>query len=281
MTVTTTGELRVLSPRDLAGLHSLLDQDPVTHCFVASRVRGSALDPWRLGGEVWGWYEAGELASALYVGANLVPIETTPEARLAFIERLRRIGRRCSSIVGPQSEVRPLWALLSTSWGVAREVRADQPLLSIAGAPSVAPDPLVRRVHLDEVDVLLPACVAMFTEEVGVSPLAGGGAEAYRTRVADIVRTGRAFARIEDGKVVFKAEIGAVSEQACQVQGVWVDPDHRGRGLSIPAMATVVNEAYRIAPICSLYVNDFNTTARATYARVGFTQTNTFTTVLF
>ena len=30
---------------------------------------------------------------------------------------------------------------------------------------------------------------------------------------------------IDDGQVVFKAELGAVTPEVCQVQGVWVDPD--------------------------------------------------------
>ena len=88
----------------------------------------------------------------------------------------------------------------------------------------MAADPLVRRVRPDEIDVLLPACVAMFTEEVGVSPEVGDGGALYRARVAEIVGSGRAFARIEDGRVIFKAEIGAATDAACQVQGVWVEP---------------------------------------------------------
>jgi uncharacterized protein len=44
----------------------------------------------------------------------------------------------------------------------------------------------------------------------------------------------------------------------------------------------VVAEAQRsIAPVVSLYVNDFNTPARAAYARTGFTQVDTFMSVLF
>jgi hypothetical protein len=47
-------------------------------------------------------------------------------------------------------------------------------------------------------------------------------------------------------------------------------------------MAAVVNEAVRsIAPVVSLYVNDFNTPARATYARVGFAERARFMSVLF
>ena len=112
----------------------------------------------------------------------------------------------------------------------------------------------------------MPACVAMFTEEVGVSPLSSDGGAAYRARVTELIRSGRAFARIEDGQVIFKAEVGAATPQVCQVQGVWVRPEFRGQGLAAPGMAAVVIEARRaISPVVSLYVNDFNTPARATY----------------
>ncbi len=281
MTATTSGVLRVLGARDVPELAELLARDPVAHCFVASRVQATRLDGWRLGGEVWGWSEAGRLVSAVYLGANLVPVETTPAARAAFADRARRVGRRCSSLVGPAAEILPLWELLEPSWGPAREVRPRQPLLAIAGPTVTAPDPEVRRLHLDELDVLLPACVAMFTEEVGVSPLAGGAGPAYRARVAEIVAAGRAYGRIDEGRVLFKAEVGAVGDGACQVQGVWVDPARRGEGLAGPGMAAVVELAREHAPVVSLYVNDYNLPARAAYARVGFRDTGTFATVLF
>ncbi|MGD9954845.1 MAG: GNAT family N-acetyltransferase [Candidatus Nanopelagicales bacterium] len=283
MTTATAGVLRVLGPRDLPQVRALLARDPVKHCFVASRVNAGGLDTWRMGGELWGWTEDGELTSALYLGANLVPVETTPEARRAFADRCRRIGRRCSSIVGPSEDVSVLWGMLADSWGPAREIRGDQPVMVIEreAAVRVPADPLVRRVREDEIDILMPACVAMFTEEVGVSPLAGGGAEPYRARIAELVRAGRAFARIERGRVVTKAEIGAVGDGVCQVQGVWTAPELRGQGLGLAAMAQIVHLARDISPTVSLYVNDFNVVARHVYERVGFTQSATFSTVLF
>ncbi|MDQ3054761.1 MAG: GNAT family N-acetyltransferase, partial [Actinomycetota bacterium] len=36
-----------------------------------------------------------------------------------------------------------------------------------------------------------------------------------------------------------------------------------------------------VAPVVSLYVNDFNAAAKAAYARVGFAQVGTFASVLF
>jgi predicted GNAT family acetyltransferase len=82
--------------------------------------------------------------------------------------------------------------------------------------------------------------------------------------------------------VIFKAEIGAVTPHACQLQGVWVRPDRRGQGLSISGVAAVTETAIsEIAPTVSLYVNDYNVPARRAYRRVGFRETGRFATVMF
>ena len=274
--------VRVLDDRDLAAALDVLDRDPVANVFVASRLTNVGLEPWRLGAEVWAHVAGGELAALCYAGANLVPVGADAQACRAFADRARRQGRRCSSIVGPADQVSLLWKLLEPSWGPARAVRANQPLMAISGSPRIPGDPLVRPVTPSELDVLYPACVAMFTEEVGVSPSSTDGGALYRARVAELIAQGRAFARIEGGRVVFKAEVGAATAKACQIQGVWVDPALRGRGLSNGGMAAVVEQAQaRIAPVVSLYVNDFNTPARAAYLKVGFAEVGTFMSVLF
>ncbi|MEU3884777.1 MULTISPECIES: GNAT family N-acetyltransferase [Streptomyces] len=280
LTQTTT---RVLEPSDLGAALAILESEPVANAFVTSRVQVAGLDPWRLGGEMWGWYADGMLRSLCYSGANLVPICAGPEAVRAFADRARRAGRRCSSIVGPAEPTTQLWRLLEPSWGPAREVRANQPLMVTESlSADVTPDPLVRRIRKDEMEVLMPACVAMFTEEVGISPLAGDGGLLYQARVAELIGTGRSFARIDHGKVVFKAEIGAATPQACQIQGVWVAPEHRGKGLSETGMAAVLRYALAdVAPVVSLYVNDYNTPARKAYRRVGFREVGAFMSVLF
>lgn len=273
---------RTLTTADTRALAGLLERDPIAHCLVAGRVASAGDDITRTGCDAWGYIVDDKIASALFIGANIVPIETTPAARAAFAQRLRLTGRRSSSMVGRAEEVIDLWRLLEPGWGRAREVRDCQPLLVIEGEPHVAPDPQVRPVRPDELDLLLPASIAMFTEEVGVSPVSGGMYSAYRGRVAELIGAERAFARIENGRVVFKAEVGAATTDACQVQGVWVDPQFRGRGLSAAGMAAVVQWAQRtIAPRVSLYVNDFNLAARRCYERVGFEQQGTFATVLF
>ncbi|MGK5112202.1 MULTISPECIES: GNAT family N-acetyltransferase [unclassified Geodermatophilus] len=280
-----TPTARVLDEGDEPAVRRLLATDPVAACVIAARVEAAGTAAASLGAPLWGFGTGRSLEGVCLAGANLIPF-TAPGAEraaaAAFAERARRAGRRCSTIVGPAGAVEPLWELLEPSWGPARDHRPRQPLLAVEGPPAVTPEPRVRPVRPAELEILLPAAVAMFTEEVGVSPLRVDGGAGYRARVSELVRAGQSLAWIERGEVLFKAEIGAVSRTVCQIQGVWVAPAHRGRGIGTAGTAAVVEYARTaIAPVVSLYVNDFNAAARAAYARVGFVEVGRFASVLF
>jgi predicted GNAT family acetyltransferase len=278
----TRNKVRVLGRDDLPAVRRVLDQDPVTHVFVDHRVRATQLDPRWLGGQLWGYDDGSGVVALCHAAANLIPVAAGPEALEAFAAQALAQGRHCSAILGPNDQVEQLWDLLADGWGPARDVRMQQPFLTLDHAAQVNPDHRVRRVRPDQLDALYPACVAMFTEELGISPEAGGGANLYRSRVSQLISKGLAFARIEDGVVVFKAEVAAVTPHAGQIQGVWVNPTHRGKGLSIPALAAVTNAVLdELAPVVSLYVNEHNLAARRAYARVGFVERTRFATILF
>jgi uncharacterized protein len=170
------------------------------------------------------------------------------------------------------------------SKGMSKFTPKAVPLMTVrVNPPGIVPDPLVRPVRKAEMDLVLPAAVAMFTEEVGVSPRAAAdGGLTYQARVAETVGVGRCFARIEDGRVVFKAEIGAVTPRVCQLQGVWTAPDRRGQGLATAGLAAVIRYALaETSPVVSLYVNDFNAPALTVYRRLGFTESGALMSVLF
>jgi len=280
------GGARLLNDRDLFAVRSILDADPVAACMVAARVEVAGLEPWRLGGEMWGAdtrpLRGGRLDGLCFAGPNLVPLFGNQTALRTFAERAARRGRMCSSLVGPAEQVLGLWQELSMDWGPAREIRADQPLMAMGSVPTVPIDPLVRPVRPDELDRYLPAAIAMFIEEVGVDPCADDGGLSYRSRVAELISAGRAFARFEGNQVVFKAEIGSMCAKVGQIQGVWVHPDRRGHGLATQGTAAVVERLVRgMNRSASLYVNGYNTPARAAYRRVGFRQVGQYATVLF
>ncbi|MEU8657160.1 GNAT family N-acetyltransferase [Actinoplanes philippinensis] len=277
-----TVPIRQLGEPERAAVERILDADPYAGAQIAERVAAHGLNWWRSDGRIYGYEPRRQIESIIWSGAHLVPVGATPPATAAFADLLGAEPRICSSIIGRSEAVLDLWDRLGGNWGPARDVRPHQPLLVIDRDSAVRPDPAVRLVRASEVDQLFPAAVAMYTEEVGVSPMQDDGGRGYRRRIAELVKSKRAYARFDGDLVIFKAELAIVTRRTTQVQGVWVHPSYRGRGLATAAMAAVVADALRrVAPTVSLYVNDYNTAARHVYANCGFTSAGSFATVLF
>jgi uncharacterized protein len=272
------GDRRVSVVRDVAAVWRVLEDDPVASCMVAARVADYGIEPNSIGGELWTVRGAEE--SLCFAGANLIPLRGGPIDLLAFADEAMSSSRRCSSLVGPADLVLPMWRRLESAWGPARDVREEQPLMALTSFPSRELDTEVRQVRPDELDAYLVAAVDMFIGEVGVDPRLGDGGRGYRRRVASLIAAGRAWARFERGQVIFKAEVGSQSPGVGQIQGVWVHPEWRGLGLGTAGTATLAAVIVGTGRIASLYVNDFNTVARAAYDRIGFKEVGTFATVL-
>jgi uncharacterized protein len=265
------GRVRVLTRNDLPAAIRVLSINPVENVMVAARVRAAGVDQSSLGCPIWGFERDGALRALCHVGSNMVPVNADAEAVAAWVE-----------FAGPKRPCASMWRQLSDRWGEpwqeVRNVRPHQPVLAISNEPLVTPNPQVRRVTLEHWDSYYEAAVRMYTEEVGVSPIQGNPA-GYRFYVRQLITSGRAFGLFDGNRVLFKADLGSVSGSVCQVQGVWLEPELRGRGLSAAAMAAVVQLARKLVPTVSLYVNDYNVPARAMYDRVGFAKVGEFATV--
>ena len=281
--LTTRHGVRPLGTPDLDAFLALTSRDPVVNVFADHRARTTNLEPRWLGGEMWGRFDGGDLVAACHVGANLVPVEATPDDARAFGERALARSPAASRRSSAGTTRSRSSGTRSRPSGTGRgSCAGSSPTSRSTTAPLVEGHPDVRRTTRADLDLLYPACVAMYTEEVGVSPELGGGAELYRARVQQLISRGWSFARFERDRLVFKAEVACASPYAAQIQGVFVPPDLRGQGLAVSGMAAVVDLVRReIAPTVSLYVNDWNVPARRAYERVGFRETARFSTVMF
>jgi uncharacterized protein len=277
----TKSPVQALTTADRDDALELCSHDLAANVFVAARILEGVLSSQP--GTLLGYREGGRLHAMCWASANLVPVEADAANIAVFADRVRRWRRHCASVLGPTDQVTALWRLLEPSWGPARAVRPRQPLMSTMTRPSelgVELDPRVRPARPDEVDLVMPAAAHMFTAEIGYPPYTGSG-HAYRSALLALIERQHTYVVVEDDEVVFKADVGSVALGCAQIQGVWLTPRLRGRGLAVPAMAAVVEQVMqRRAPWVTLYVNDFNTSARATYASVGFEDVGSFSTVL-
>lgn len=268
---------RPARPADADHVLAVLDLDPVESVAVAAWLEREGLERALGTGRIWLHGE-----SVCYSGANLLPVNLDTASARAFADLAVVEGRRCSSIVGRLPTAVELWRELEPRWGPARAVRRRQLVMASRSGPAIGHDPLVRRATAADLEKFYEVSIEMYLEEIGSSPTAHDGGFAYRHRIRQLIRDGLAFLRIDGGEIVFKAELGAVSSRCAQLQGVWVRPDLRGKGLGTAATASVVRMARESGmSTISLAVNDFNATAVGAYLRCGFQIVGAQMVVLF
>lgn len=274
--------VRQIGPAESTAARQLCDVDPVTNVFVAARLDEGALSTGM--GSAYSTDPPGPLRSMVWSSANIVPVSVAPDDFPRYAQRIRRGGRRFSSVFGPADQVLPLWHHLGRWLRTPQSVRPEQPVMvattAARAASGVVADLRVRPATLDELDILVPAAAAMFTEEIGYRPYLGSDAS-YRLSVRALIRAGRSFVLSEGGRIRFKADVGSLASGVAQIQGVWIDPEWRGRGLAAPCMARVVDLIQeQLAETVSLYVNDYNLPALRAYERAGFERVGTFATII-
>ncbi len=248
-----------------------LDRNPVRDVFIASRILHdgalTSLGP----SPLWGAFDDGHLGGLLHVGPNLVPATEDDTACEALATAAGGLYPT-RMVVGERHTVELLWSLIGSSFPAPREVRRRQFVYA------VDPDRLARdarargRARLAErsdEDRVLKLSAAMYTEEMGENPMARDP-DGYRRRVRMLISRGWTYVYEAAGQLQFKMDVGCASTHTAQIQGVYVPPELRGRGVATTAMAACCDLAFDRHPNLSLYVNDFNSPAVALYERIGF-----------
>ena len=266
-------EVRPLGRDDQAVALAMLDRNPVRDVFIASRILyDSALTSFGPS-PLWGAFDDRQaLRGLLHIGPNLVPA-TDDEAACEALAPAAGGLYLARMVVGERATVELLWSLIGHSYPAPREVRTRQYVYAVDPDQLVHPPgdgPGVARLATrDDEDQVLLLSAAMYAEEMGENPLARDP-DGYRRRVRMLTARGWTYVHDVGGQLRFKMDVGCASNRTAQIQGVYVPPELRGRGVGTVAMAACCALAFERHPNLSLYVNDFNAPAIALYERIGF-----------
>jgi GNAT superfamily N-acetyltransferase len=126
----------------------------------------------------------------------------------------------------------------------------------------------LRQATPDDLDQIVSAHARMCFEESGVNPLAEDP-EGFRQRCALRVGRGKVWTLIEDGELIFKADVVTETPQATYIEGVWVNPAHRLKGYGRSCWAALSRALLDRAPAFCGFVNAANPAARNFYRGVG------------
>lgn len=273
MTIRSPARAERLRGADVEPLRRLLDADPVTNVYLRSELRTGVQH-----GDWWGVRQGEHIRAALLAGALAVPCigghdDAERLARSACAEHPPR------TLVGPRQSVLALREALLPA-RQPRDVRDPQPLLVLTRDVELPDTPSpVRLANRTDIEGLTIAAAAMHREEMGDPlPLDPG---AWQARMTSLVDLGWCWVWTERDTVIFKAELSAWTPEAVQIQGVYTHPGQRRRGIATAALSAMCRAVLRQVPVCSLYVNDTNTSALRLYERLGFCRAGDFATVFY
>jgi uncharacterized protein len=202
----------------------------------------------------------------------------------ATIEAFARIGathRGEKMIVGPRPEISAYWQLVREKHDRPRLVRERQFVMMLDRSMLLPYDHSVvaRRARIDEWPAVADNSASMIAAELDYDPMRSS--PEFTSNLRAMIDRGLWWVGESLGRLCFFCNVGPWSPQTAQLQGIWVPPELRGKGLATSALGAVCDRVLEVSPTLSLYVNDFNDRAIALYERVGFKTVSEFQTILF
>jgi predicted GNAT family acetyltransferase len=181
-------------------------------------------------------------------------------------------------IMGEQDRINELWSYCANA-GQQMRLACTESLLEFSYPIEVhAEAPELRLATKDELDSVLPIQAEMAFEESGVDPREVDP-EGFRRRCLRRIEQGRTWVVIEDGKLMFKADIISETSDVVYLEGVWVNEEKRLNGYGASCMSQLSRSLLERAKSVCLLVNYKNTNAQAFYRRCGYQFRATYLTI--
>ncbi len=261
--------VRELCEEDRDQVMAFLAHDPVQSVILRGLILDHGMCAPELRGSFYGYFAEEQLFGVALIGHQIV-VFATDEAFHSFARKAVEVKARGYLMLGPQAQVKTLWGYLAQHGRETRRVSAQR--LYVCQKSSQQPDHLqLLRANFAELDVITDAHAEMALEESGSDPrlsdLAG-----FRHRIAERIERKRVWIKIEDGKVIFKADLFSDTPETVYLEGIWVHPEYRHRGIAKSCMTELVQRLLTDHQAVCLIANEEESAAHQVYEQAGFAQ---------
>jgi GNAT superfamily N-acetyltransferase len=269
--------VELLSDSDCAEVLAFLERRPINTAYLTGLIRDNGLANELNRGAFYGYRnQQNQLEGVALIGhATLMEI-SSDEAIKAFAE----VAQRCQAIhliMFEENRIDKFWGGYA---GVGREMRhaGRQLLFELRWPIEGSRVSRLRLATVQDLPLLIPVHAEMARDESGIDPRERDAA-GFSARYARRVEQGRTWVLIEDGKLLFKADVIAETPETTYIEGVWVNPEMRWQGYGRRCMSQLARMLlWRTKSIC-LFVNDENTDARKFYKQSGYHLRSVYDTI--
>lgn len=246
-----------------------LARRPVHTVCMSSMIRDNGLESPLHRGTFYACRNSeGQLEGVALIG-HATLFETESDAAIAAFARLAQSCPRKHMLLGEQEKVSRFWQYYSESGAQSRLVCRE--LLFEQRWPVEVREAVkgLRPATLDDLALVLPVHAAMAYEESGVNPLEADP-RGFRLRCARRIEQGRVWVVSEDGRLIFKTDVQADTPQAVYLEGIYVNPEERGKGYGLRCLSQLSRQLLARAGALCLLVNERNWQAHALYLSAGY-----------
>ncbi len=242
---------------------------PVHTVYMASLVRDNGVESPLNRGTFYGYRGPdGRLEGVALIG-HATLMEARTEAAIQAFAELAQGSQRKHMIMGEQEKIERFWNYYAGDGHDARLLCRE--LLFEQRWPVEVREAVhgLRQATLDDLEMVMPVQAQMAFEESGVNPMKADPT-GFRLRCARRIEQGRVWVWVENGRLIFKADIIAETPQASYVEGVYINPEERGKGYGLRCISQLGRTLLsRTASVC-LLVNEKNREAQDFYRRAGY-----------
>jgi uncharacterized protein len=196
-------------------------------------------------------------------------METRSEAALAAFARLAQSDPGIQVISGEQEKIRDFWAYFTAGEPVPHLLCHSLLFELHSPVEMLAEVKGLRLATPDDFDLVVTAHAEVIRDELGVDPL-GRDAEGFRRRCAQRISQGHQWVWIEDGRLIFKADIAADTPEVIYLEGVYVHPAERGKNYGLRCVLQLSRNLLERAETICLLVDEHNLKAQALYRKAGY-----------
>jgi uncharacterized protein len=267
-----------LENSDAAEVLQFLSQRPIHTVAMMSLIRDNGIVSAFNRGTFYGCRDLnGQLEGVALVG-HATLMETVSDRALAALAQVARECPHTHMIMGEKERVADFWSHYSDA-GRRQRLACREWLFELSGA--VEPREHVaglRPAKAEELDLVMPVQAELAFVESGVNPLEVDP-NGFRERCLRRIEQGRTWVVVENGFLIFKADVVSKTPEVIYLEGVWLREDRRHKNAGIAFMSELLRRLLEDTKSICLLVNETNEWAQGFYRKCGFNFRATYETV--
>ena len=268
--VANLSRVQNLTEADTPEVLAFLQMRPVHTVIMTSFIQDNGLESANNRGIFYGYRNlSGEIEGVALIGHTTIVEARTENSLIAFALKARESATPIHIMMSDGNSIESFWQYYSDENQQPRLV-CEERLFEIKHPVMVREE--VPGLRLATAEELLPVAVAhaeVAFEESGVNPLEKDR-EGYLKRVSRRIEQGRTWVVFDGGKLLFKADVIAETADVKYLEGIYVNPENRGRGLGTDCLSQLSRVLLEEAKYVCLLSNVSFQQAHNAYLKAGF-----------